>query len=87
MCGLFTDYIGTSESTASSDRAVTEYWIGMNVEGSDRGLIWGRPAVSRASGKTEENYEKIRQDGVSLGMELNPCPPAYEVVPTLWRLR
>ena len=35
----------------------------------------------RSSGKTEESLVKICQDGVSPGLELNLCPPEYEVLP------
>lgn len=40
----------------------------------------------RSSGKTEESLVKIYHDGVSPGLELNLCPPEYEVLPALWRI-
>jgi hypothetical protein len=56
--------------------------------------IWKEAIVSwfevdpllRLSGKTEGSFVKIYQDGVSLGLEPNLCPPEYEVIPARWRL-
>jgi len=41
----------------------------------------------RSSGKTDESLVKICQDGVASGLELNLCPPEYEVLLARLRLR
>jgi len=57
--------------------------------------VWKEAIVSlfevdpllRSSGKTDESFVKICQGGVAPGLEMNLCPPEYEVLPARLRLR
>jgi hypothetical protein len=75
-------FLTSSDYIASKDRMINEWWIGKDVEGSDRGLIWGNiPAVAwRDWGKPRETSGSRPP-----GRDLKPGPLEYEA--GVWRVQ
>jgi hypothetical protein len=61
---------------AQNGRITGYWWVGKNVEGSGRGLIW---VVSRnLPGGTQENHENVSHGSQSPAWDLNLGPPEYK---------
>jgi hypothetical protein len=71
----------TKDYIASNDSLISECWIGKNLEGSGRGLIFRCCPDLHLEG-LKENTKNLSQGGRSLGQDLNPWPPEYGVLTT-----
>jgi hypothetical protein len=69
MYDFFNDAVSWSRCKASNDSMISDLWIGKNVEGRGRGLIWGINAVFawRDGGKPPGNFS---QDSWPRGRDL-----------------
>jgi hypothetical protein len=64
-------FLSNSDCIASNEK-ISERWIGKDVEGSGRSLIW---TYCPSIWGTEENHENPSEGSRSLGWDLNPGRP------------